>query len=559
MTAESLPRHHDLIDSLHSDPHADVVIIGGGINGISTLRELALAGIKVILIERGDYAGGASAGSSHMIHGGIRYLENGEVRLVKESLTERNRLLDNAPHYVKPLGTTIAIFSTFSGIVSAPLRLLTHKAFSTKERGALLIKIGLVLYDLFGRKKGTLPAHEFHGKKKSLTHYPAMNRDVRYTAHYSDACIEQPERLAVELLADALSVGDHVRAVNYVEAISTTAEGELVVTDRLSDSTLTLRPKVIVNASGPWVDVTNRALGRESDYMGGTKGSHIVVDNPALHDACRGREVFFENDDGRIVLILPLLGKVLVGTTDLPIDDPDDASCTEEEIDYFIQLAGHVFPEIPIERSQIVYRYTGVRPLPAAGDLTPGLVSRDYRITIDQVGSTPMLSLVGGKWTTFRALGEHLGESALDLLGRSREHSTINTAIGGGVDFPRTDSERSQWVEQHRGTLSAERMDQLLSRYGTSAASLATDIGDSAETTLKTLPEYSAEEVRWIVRREWVAHLSDLTHRRTPLAFTGQLTSAARDELAKLVGAQLGWSAHERKQQAAAAGWGLSD
>ena len=559
MTTESLPRRHDLVDSLRSDPLADVVIIGGGINGISTLRELALAGVKVILIERGDYAGGASAGSSHMIHGGIRYLENGEVRLVKESLTERNHLLDNAPHYVKPLGTTIPIFSTFSGIVSAPLRLLTHKAFSTKERGALLIKIGLVFYDLFGRKKGTLPAHEFHGKKKSLSHYPAMNRDVRYTAHYSDACIEQPERLAVELLADALSTGDHVRAVNYFEAISTTPEGELVVKDHLSDSTFRLRPKVIVNASGPWVDLTNRALGRESDYMGGTKGSHIVVDNPALHEACRGREVFFENDDGRIVLILPLLGKVLVGTTDLPIDNPDDASCTEEEIDYFIQLAGHVFPEIPIERSQIVYRYTGVRPLPATGDLTPGLVSRDYRITIDQVGSTPMLSLVGGKWTTFRALGEHLGESALDLLGRSREKSTTNTAIGGGVDFPRTDTERSQWVEQNRGTLSAARMDQLLSRYGTMAASLATDIGDSAEATLKTLPEYSAEEVRWIVRREWVATLSDLTHRRTPLAFTGQLTSAARNELATIVGAQLGWSAQERRQQAAGAAWGVSD
>jgi len=145
LTIELLPHRHDLIDSLRSDPHADVVIIGGGINGISTLRELALAGVKVILVERGDYAGGASAGSSHMIHGGIRYLENGEVRLVKESLTERNRLLDNAPHYVKPLGTTIPIVSTISGIFAAPLRLLTHKAFSTKERGALLIKIGLVL------------------------------------------------------------------------------------------------------------------------------------------------------------------------------------------------------------------------------------------------------------------------------------------------------------------------------------------------------------------------------------------------------------------------------
>ena len=559
MFTESVRRRHDIIDSLRSDPQADVAIIGGGIYGISTLRELALAGVKAILAERGDYAGGSSASSSHLIHGGIRYLENGEVRLVKESLIERNRLLDNAPHYVKPLGTTIPIFSTFSGIVAAPLRLLTHKAFSTNERGAVLIKIGLVLYDLFGRKNGTLPAHEFHGRKKSLKHYPAMNRDVLYTAHYSDACIEQPERLAVELLADALATGDHVRSVNYVEAVSTTPEGELVVTDRLSDATLTLRPKVIVNASGPWVDLTNRALGRKSNYMGGTKGSHIVVDNPALHDACRGREVFFENNDGRIVLILPLLGKVLVGTTDLPIDNPGNASCTEEEIDYFIQLAGHVFPDIPIERSQIVYRYTGVRPLPAAGDLTPGLVSRDYRITIDQVGSTSMLSLVGGKWTTFRALGEHLGESALDLLGRTREHSTIDTPIGGGVDFPRTNTERSQWIEHHCGTLSAERMDQLLSRYGSTAASLAAEIGDSAETALKTLPGYTAQEVLWLVRREWVATLSDLTHRRTPLAFTGQLTSAARNELAKLVGTELGWSAQERRQQAAAAASGLSD
>jgi glycerol-3-phosphate dehydrogenase len=555
----SLPRRHDLIASLRSDPHVDVVIIGGGINGISTLRELALAGVRAVVVERHDFAGGASAGSSHMIHGGIRYLENGEVRLVKESLTERNRLLDNAPHYVKPLGTTIPIFSTFSGIISAPLRLLTHRAFSTKERGALLIKIGLVLYDLFGRKKGTLPPHEFHGKKKSLRNYPAMNHEVRYTAHYSDACIEQPERLAVELLSDALSAGDHVRAVNYVEAVSMTADGGLVVKDHLSDSTLTLSPKVIINASGPWVDLTNQALGRDTTYMGGTKGSHIVVDNPALHEACRGREVFFENDDGRIVLILPLLGKVLVGTTDVPIDNPDDARCTDEEIDYFIQLAGHVFPEIPIDRSQIVYRYTGVRPLPAAGDLTPGLVSRDYRITIDNVGPTLMLSLVGGKWTTFRALGEHLAESALDLLGRTREHSTINTAIGGGVGFPRTEAERSRWIEQNRGTLTALRMGELLSRYGTKAANLAAEIGDSGENPLETLPDYSREEVGWLVRSEWVTSLSDLTHRRTPLAFTGKLTSAARDELAKLVGAELGWSGKERTQQAASAALGLSD
>ena len=557
MTLSTLPNRSESLASITTSPEVDVLIIGGGINGISTLRELAMAGVNAVLVERGDYAAGASAGSSHMIHGGIRYLENGEVRLVRESLTERNRLLDNAPHYVKPLGTTIPIFSTFSGILSAPLKLLTHRSFSTKERGALLIKIGLVLYDLFGRKKGTLPAHEFHGKKKTLRNYPAMNPDVRYTAHYSDACIEQPERLAVELLSDALSLGNHVKAVNYAEAVRHSDSG-VVVRDIVSGEEFTVSAKVVVNATGPWVDRTNSALGIDSKYMGGTKGSHIVVDNAALHDACRGREVFFENDDGRIVLILPILGKVLIGTTDLPIDNPDEASCTEDEIDYFIQLTGHVFPDIPIDRSQIVYRYTGVRPLPAAGDVTPGLVSRDYRITINHLASTPMLSLVGGKWTTFRALGEHLADSTLDVLGVSREHSSVDEPIGGGRGFPTTAKAREQWISARALAISQERVGALLDRYGTRAAAYLETLGSSSETPLKNLPSHTAEEICWLVRNEWVATLADLTHRRTPLAFTGQLSDKALKEIATLVGKELGWSAAQVKANLASASYGLS-
>ena len=557
MISSTLPRRPELLAAIKGSPSVDVLIIGGGINGISTLRELALTGVNAVLVERGDYAAGASAGSSHMIHGGIRYLENGEVRLVRESLTERNRLLDNAPHYVKPLGTTIPIFSTFSGIVSAPLKLLTHRSFSTKERGALLIKIGLVLYDLFGRKKGTLPAHEFHGKKKTLRNYPTMNPDVRYTAHYSDACIEQPERLAVELLSDALSVGDHVKAVNYAEAVGHNDSG-VVVRDTVSGEEFTVSAQVVVNATGPWVDRTNAALGVDSKYMGGTKGSHIVVDNPVLHDACRGREVFFENDDGRIVLILPILGRVLIGTTDLPIDNPDEASCTEEEIDYFIQLTGHVFPDIPIDRSQIVYRYTGVRPLPAAGDVTPGLVSRDYRITINHLDSTPMLSLVGGKWTTFRALGEHLADSSLDVLGVSRKHSSVDEPIGGGRGFPTTAHAREQWISTHAIAVSRERAGVLLDRYGTRAASYLEMVGSELETPLKELPSHTAEEIRWLVRDEWVVTLADLTRRRTPLAFNGQLNEKALKEIATIVGKELGWGAAQVKANLASASYGLS-
>jgi len=196
------------LSGLSRDPHADVLIVGGGINGISAFRELALQGVNVVLVEKNDYCSGASAASSHMIHGGIRYLENGEIRLVRESLLERNRLLQTAPHFVKPLKTTIPIFSLFSGVLSAPLRLVLHRGGKPRERGALLIKLGLLIYDLFGRNAGQLPRHEFFGRKKSLAVLPALNAEVKFTAHYFDAAIENPERLALDLLDDALAQGN---------------------------------------------------------------------------------------------------------------------------------------------------------------------------------------------------------------------------------------------------------------------------------------------------------------------------------------------------------------
>lgn len=553
----ALPSREQMISALRENPETDVLIIGGGINGLSTLRELAHAGVSVALVERNDFGSGASAGSSHMIHGGIRYLENGEIRLVKESLQERNRLLDNAAHYVSPLGTTIPIFSTFSGLLSAPLRLLTHRAFSTKERGALLIKVGLILYDLFGRKKGMLARHRFWGKKKSLAHYPGMNPDVRYTAHYSDACVEAPERLALDVLREALGASHQVHAAHYVEAIGVTDDG-VVLRDTATGEHWNHSARVIVNASGPWTDHTNARLGKPSAYMGGTKGSHIVLDHPELHDACRGQEVFFENDDGRIVLIFPLLGNVLVGTTDMPIDNPDDAVCTEEEVDYFFDLVGHVFPGISLDRSQIVYRYSGVRPLPAAGDVNPGVVSRDYRIVHDTLeGGHNLVSLVGGKWTTFRALGEHLAQETLDVINGSTTYSSADDPIGGGRGFPRTPAARTQWVESHRGELSVDRVDALLSRYGTIAAAVVEWLNTHGDTPLATLPDYSRQEIEWIIDCEAVWTLQDLTHRRTSIAFAGSLTPDALNELAAILAAHRGWSKAAEKKQIQTATMGL--
>ena len=536
-------------------PRAQVLVIGGGINGIATFRDLALQGVDVILVERGDYCSGASAASSHMIHGGVRYLENGEFRLVRESVQERNRLLRLAPHYVKPLPTTIPIFSTFSGILSAPLRFLTHKQQGKpKERGALLIKLGLTGYDSFSRDGGSVPRHQFAGRRASLTKLPELRRDVKYTATYFDAAVENPERLALDLVADALATGDHARSANYVEAIGVCGD-DVLLRDTVTGTEFTVTANVVVNTTGPWTDLTNTALGRPSEFMGGTKGSHIVLDNPALHAACAGGEVFFENNDGRIVLIYPLNGKVLVGTTDIPADMAEPAVCTEAEVDYFFELVSHVFPRVPVDRSQIVFRYSGVRPLPRE-DAAPGFVSRDYRIEktpYGQSGSVTMLSLIGGKWTTFRALSEHIAGDTLALLGVDRRVSTENLAMGGGVGFPAQGSATDDWVAAHSGALEETRTAQLLARYGTKAADVIGFLADTADRPLDSLEGFSTGEIAYLCEREFVVHLTDLFLRRTIIAFTGGLTQSVFDELASLVGETLGWSAGELAAERATA------
>ncbi len=196
------------VQQLRNRPHAQVLIIGGGINGVGTFRDLALQGVDVALVERGDFCQGASGASSHMIHGGIRYLENGEFRLVQESVVERNRLLRIAPHYVKPLQTTIPIFSTFSGILAAPLRFLTHKQQGApKERGAFLIKLGLSMYDFFSRDGGTVPRHQFRGRKRALAELPRLHPGIKYAATYFDASVHNPERLTLDVLQDGEKAG----------------------------------------------------------------------------------------------------------------------------------------------------------------------------------------------------------------------------------------------------------------------------------------------------------------------------------------------------------------
>lgn len=539
-----------MIESTHSSPEraavravresgrTSVLVIGAGINGISAFRDLALQGVDVLLVERGDFASGASAASSHMIHGGIRYLENGEFRLVRESVEERNGLLKIAPHYVKPLETTIPIYSTFSGILSAPLRFLTHKSGKPQERGAFLIKVGLTIYDTFSRDGGMVPRHRFLGRKRSLAELPSLDPNIKYTATYYDASMHDPERLALDVLQDGRAAHPGAVALNYVEAIARDGE-KVVLRDRESGTEFTVTADVVVNASGPWTDLTNDALGNDTRFMGGTKGSHIVLDHPELLEATRGREIFFEHSDGRIVLIYPLKGRVLVGTTDIDADPREVPVCTEEEIDYFFDLIHHVFPTIDVTREQIVFNFSGIRPLPRHEDTAPGFVSRDYRIEVDEKGAAPLVSLVGGKWTTFRALGESLSDAVLGLIGRTRTVSTAGRAIGGGRDFPRTEKARRIWIQENLPG-AGDRAERLLARYGTRAAQVWEFIerGDDAPLVGGDL---STRELAWMVENEMVARLQDVVLRRTSIAFTGNADADVLEELADALSPLLDW------------------
>ncbi|MHC6592639.1 glycerol-3-phosphate dehydrogenase/oxidase [Arthrobacter sp. C152] len=552
-------------------PHAQVLVVGGGINGVGTFRDLALQGVDVALVERGDYCQGASGASSHMIHGGIRYLENGEFRLVRESVVERNRLLRLAPHYVKPLQTTIPIFSTFSGVLSAPLRFLTHKQQGKpKERGAFLIKAGLSLYDSFSRDGGTVPRHQFRTSKRALAELPALRPDVKYTATYFDASVHNPERLTLDVLQDGEKAGraksggtlgqaSTARASNYVSLQSLTAQpnagtgrgGTVRLRDELTGAEFDFTADVIVNTTGAWVDLTNQAMGSPSSFMGGTKGSHIVLDHPALLEACRGREIFFEHTDGRIVLIYPMGDRVLVGTTDVDADMAQDAVCTDEEIDYFFDLIGHVFPDIAVSRDQIVYTFSGVRPLPRHDATQPGFVSRDYRI--ERRGPAPdgsgavVMSLVGGKWTTFRALAEHMADDVLAELGVRRKVSTAQLPIGGGAAFPADEAAEQKWIKAHMGAgRGADRTAALLTRYGTRAEAVMEYLDAGPDHLLRSTRELSVRELEYMAAHEQVGHLVDVLIRRTSLAFRGLVTGELLNEMAEVLAVPLTWDAAAR-------------
>jgi len=554
---------NEVLSSLKATPNVSVLIVGGGINGIGTFRDLAINGVDVLLVERGDFCSGASSASSHMAHGGIRYLENGEFSLVREAVQERNLMLQNAPHLVKPLPTTIPIFKRLSGLLNAPLKFF-GMLDKPVERGSLVIKLGLMIYDAYAGAQKILPRHKLLSRRKSLAKWKDINPRIVNTAVYYDGAILSPERLGVELVLDAESENPNARALNYVSMVGG-SEDMIILRDELTDDPYDVRPKLVINAAGPWIDSANKKLGLATRFIGGSKGSHLVVDHPELRAAIGDHEFFFENDDGRIVLIFPLFDRVLIGTSDIPIENPEEARCTDEEVDYFLGMTNRVFPSLKLTRDHIVFRYSGVRPLSRSTAKTINQVSRDHNIEVlsgDWTNLTfPIYSLVGGKWTSFRAFSEQATDKALSHLGMTRQRDTQSLPIGGGRGYPHDPDEMKRQIESLSAWtgVARERVKILFERYGTRAEAVATYMNGGTDFLIKSLPDYSHREIAFLVHHEKIVHLDDFLLRRSMLAMLGRLTREMMIELTNTLGNIRGWDAEQKKAEAARAQSILAD
>ncbi|RIY02045.1 glycerol-3-phosphate dehydrogenase/oxidase [Aureimonas flava] len=522
---------------MHDTPatarHVPVVIVGAGINGIGTFRDLSLQGVDCLLIDRGDFCSGASESSSRLMHGGLKYLETGEFRLVRQSAEERNILLRNAPHFVTPLETALPVRSWFGGIVPSIRRFLGLKA-RLNDRGAIITKLGLTMYDAFGRRFRTMPVHRFIGGRCARAELAGLDPAITAVGLYYEARLDHAERLGLELVLDALADNPGSEARSYA-GVRAQADGAIEIEDRLSGAREWVRPDVVINAGGAWIDGVNAALGLNTRHMGGTKGSHVVVEHPELLAALNGRMVYFGSADGRVNLLYPFKGRVLIGSTDIPVADPDEARVSEAEIAYLIAVVREVFPAIAIARDDVVYAFCGVRPLPNADVDDPGAISRDHSIAEERLpgADVPVLSLIGGKWTTYRGFSEEVADRVLARLGVRRRASTAELAIGGGRDFPADPAARAALVRELAAMAASPEPvgERLLRRYGTRARAVAAAIGASDRRALDAAPDHHVAEIAWIAANEKVRTADDILRRRTDLALSGRVTPALESEV----------------------------
>lgn len=519
----------------------DVVIIGGGVNGVATFRDLCLNGIATLLIDEKDFCAGASSASSRMAHGGLRYLESREFRLVRESARERNLLLRHAAHLVKPLPIIVPVRAMLHGFATSVLRFL-GAPIPAGPLSAAALKGALQAYELMGQVDNILPHHRLTLNKAAFS--KGFKRGTKAVAKYYDGLIVSPEGLVHEMLAEGVASQSDSAALNYVSW--STQDGALEIADGLSAQKMVVRPSVIINATGAHIDKTNEKLGLGTSYVRNVKGAHLVLKNQRLSDRLNGNAHYYDDGHGRMVIMIPLGATILMGTTEIDVKNlPRAGEVSADEVDYLLGAATALFDDIEVTKNDIVALTTGVRPLRAGGGSDPNRALRDHAICMDHLPaakSVPVLSLVGGKWTTFRAFGQDATNKVLSILGAARKVQTHNRDYPGAMNL---EAQRAEIIAQSgvaRGAI-------LFKRYGSIGHDVAQYCAQTKDTPLKHFTDYSTGEIAWLVRSRGACQLDDMVLRRTDMVVCGKMTHKGLAEVAEIMARALGHDAQWVDQQ----------
>ena len=498
--------------------HYQVVVIGGGINGVAIARECARSGRRTLLVEQQDFASGTTSRSTRIIHGGLRYLEHGEIGLVRESLRERATLLRERPHLVHPMHFLLA---------------LNEKS----RRSALTVRTGLWLYRRFG--SSTLADNSAELDQKRLER--SLDSGHRWSVFsYEDAQCEFPERLVAEWAVEAAQAGATVRNHTQVLAIDVMhgrAKGVLL-RDQLSGRDEKVEATWIINASGPWVDrLCQRSSIRSRRLVGGVRGSHIVVPHFA---GAPSAAVYAEATDGRPFFVIPWNDQILVGTTEVPdADDPAKVQPATEEVDYLIRSLKKLFPQARVSVQDIVYSFAGIRPLPVGTSKDPGSITRKHLLYDHSAdGIQRLISVVGGKLTTAAELAR---ECALKVGANPRKKASFGVTSGESLD-PLLD----RWVIEiaDAGSISESSARSIVEWHGKRSLDIARMALSSADLRAPLCPhtEHIVAEAVDAVANEFAASLGDILLRRVPVAWGACWSASCSRQAASRIGAVLNWS-----------------
>jgi len=507
----------------------DLIVVGAGVNGAGIARDAARRGLRPLLLDKGDTGGGTTSWSTRLIHGGLRYLEHGEVGLVRESLRERERLLHIASHLVEPLPLLLPIYAG-------------------DRRGALLIRAGMVAYDALSFDK-SLPRHRMLGREETLRRAPGLEpRGLRGAALYYDGQITFAERLAVENAVDARDHGAAVCLYSEVEELLVAGGAVVGVAGRdlLTGEPFAARAPLVVNVAGAWVDAVLRGVGAPTPLLGGTKGSHLVV---GRFPGAPATALYVEAArDGRPFFIIPWNGQYLIGTTDERYrGDLDRVVASDAEIAYLLAETNRVVPSAKLTQADVLWTYAGVRPLPhqpagATGAITRRHVIHDHA---RHGGPSGLVSIVGGKLTTYRELAEQTVDAVGRVLGRSLLRSTT-----GDEPLP---GARRDGGSPLPVSLEPRSADHLRRVYGAAAGAVVARA--SSPELLRPFDPVSGAigaEIPYAFEREGARTLADALLRRTMVGLGPEVGVGADLAAAGIARQTLGWSAERAAREVGA-------